>query len=620
MRRRLAALLAALGLLLTACAGDGEDEGLGEDLSRAGPRVEYDVIFEGDLDSELESFLRSASETAASADRPPPSELILRKRARSDLEKLKRALGARGYYEGTIDFEIRRERPDEDDDFVTEELESLLEGAPVKLVYEVDAGPQFTLAQRRITIKGDAHGFDPPSISQIGLKEGEPALAQQVIDTEQALLRSARENGHPRARLGQRRTVLDFDTHTMDVELVIEPGPQLAFAAPDFTNVDGISEPFLRRRIGFDPGDPYDIRDLEEARQSLIETNLFSTIRIAQPGDLTEEGRWPVRFETQRRPPRTIGAGVSFRTEEGPEGRVFWEHRNLFGAAERFRIEASASPLLREVEATLRKPDFRQRRLNLVTTAAVRDEDTDAFDSRSIGAGFGVEKIFGDVLTGTVGLAYRFAQIEDAGEEDTVGLFSIPASAAWDYSDSLLDPTEGSRLTLELQPFWDTLGRDLTFVRSRVTHTRYYTLLNSPRFVLAMRGSVGSIAGAERDEIPADERFYAGGGGSIRGIGFQLAGPLDDGEPLGGRSLLEGSFELRYRVLENVELVTFLDGGSVFEEVVPTFENDLEFGTGAGVRYLTPIGPLRFDVGVPIDRREDVDDAFQIYVSIGQAF
>jgi translocation and assembly module TamA len=144
--------------------------------------------------------------------------------------------------------------------------------------------------------------------------------------------------------------------------------------------------------------------------------------------------------------------------------------------------------------------------------------------------------------------------------------------------------------------------------------------VDEPRVVLAGRTAVGTIFGATRDQIPADERFYAGGGGSVRGFGFQLAGELDDDDdPLGGRSLLELSGEVRVRITDTIGAVAFVDAGSAFQSSVPDFDEELRVGVGPGLRYFSPIGPVRLDVGFPLNRR-DVDDAFQIYISLGQAF
>jgi translocation and assembly module TamA len=128
------------------------------------------------------------------------------------------------------------------------------------------------------------------------------------------------------------------------------------------------------------------------------------------------------------------------------------------------------------------------------------------------------------------------------------------------------------------------------------------------------------MSGAERDEIPADIRFYAGGGGSIRGYAYQSVGPTQNNEPIGGRSLITMSAELRIKITEKMGLVAFVDGGSAFESAFQDFEETLQWGGGLGFRYFTAIGPLRLDVGIPINRRAGIDDSFQIYVSIGQAF
>jgi translocation and assembly module TamA len=195
----------------------------------------------------------------------------------------------------------------------------------------------------------------------------------------------------------------------------------------------------------------------------------------------------------------------------------------------------------------------------------------------------------------------------------------VPGKLDWDFSDDLLNPTRGGRLSLLAAPYVDTLGPDRRFAKARLTHTRYLGLHDD--VILALRGSVGGIGGADLDDIPADERFYAGGGGSVRGIPYQLAGPLDeDDDPTGGRSLLEVGAELRYRATESIGLVLFLDGGTVADSAVPDFSEELRWGAGPGLRYFTPIGPLRVDVGFPLNARQGVDDLFQLYLSIGQAF
>ena len=179
---------------------------------------------------------------------------------------------------------------------------------------------------------------------------------------------------------------------------------------------------------------------------------------------------------------------------------------------------------------------------------------------------------------------------------------------------------EGRRFALGFTPFYDTISADIWFFKGYGSYNHYLQLSEKPCLVLAGHTALGATFGAERSEIPADQRFYAGGAGSIRGYEYQSVGPLRNQDPTGGRSLFELSFEFRLKLTEKIGLAAFVDGGSVFTSSVPDFSEKIRWGTGGGVRYYTPIGPLRLDVGVPLNRRKDIDDAFQIYVSLGQAF
>lgn len=620
----------AVGLmwLLGGCGGDGGLPFLAQDESQTGPRVPYAVVFEGVKSDELASYLNSVSSAAQSTDRPPPSVLILRNRARDDVPRLEAGLRAQGYYDGEVGFRIEQdETPAQEPDGpspldpLTDAIDPILGNSPPnRIVYEVAPGSRYRVDGRTIDVAGEPGAYEPPSMRDIGLAAGEPATSDHILEAEQRLLRRAKGQGFPMATLGNRRTVIDRASKTMDVELTIDPGPKLDFARPQITGEVSVDEDFLVRRTLIEPGSPYQIQEVERARRRLIETNLFATVLVVEGPEPDADGRWPVTFEVTERQHRTIGAGVGYRSDDGPNLNAFWEHRNILGAGERLRLEAETSLILLRLEGQLRKPDFLIPDLDLLGGGSLRQENTDAFDSRAIRANLGLERRFTDRFTGTAGIAYRLSEIQDVTGDNRFALFSVPVGGRYDASDDLLDPSTGYRISGETAPNWDTLNTGTTFVKSRVVGTRYFRAMNEPRLVLAFRGSAGAIVGAELEEIPADERFYAGGGGSIRGIPFQLAGPLDDGDPTGGRSVLEANAEVRYQVLGNVEAVLFLDGGAAFESELPEVNEAWQYGTGAGVRYLTPVGPIRLDVGVPIDKREGIDDAWQLYISIGQAF
>lgn len=545
---------------------------------------------------------------------PPSSELVIRRRALDDVPRIEAALRSLGYYEGTVE----------------PELQGFDAGSPgpggeprtVLVAFRVVPGPAYRLGRPRVELAGGAPGYTAPDLATLGLKAGAPAGAQAVLDAEQALLRDARKRGRALARLGRRSTVLDPERRTLDVTLRLEPGPEARFGEVLLSGAAGVDEGYLRRRLPFKAGEPYDPDKVEAARRSLYETNLFSTVTVREADRLGRDGRMPIAFELKERAPRSVGVGAGYQTDVGPSARLFWEHRNLLGAGERLRAETELRADLRRVRTDLRKPDFLARDQALIGEVEGRVEDTDAFEGTSASAGLGVERTLRPGLVAGLGLAYRYAVIEEQGEEEeTYGLVSVPARLDWDFSDDLLNPSRGGRLSLNAAPYVDTLGPSRQFFKTRLVHSRYLELASDPRLILALRGALGSTFGAERDRIPADERFYAGGGGSVRGVPFQLAGPLDDDDdPVGGRSLVELGAELRYRITDSLGAVLFLDGGSVFDSALPDFSEELSFGAGPGLRYFTPIGPLRLDLGFPLERRDGVDDLFQLYISLGQAF
>ncbi len=621
---RLAALLFVV-LLLAGCAR-GEPEGLLELLDGEEEEgLSYEVRFSGPLDAELRAALEAASSTVQGRGRPPADELQLARRAERDRPALLAALRGLGYYDATVETAVERLQPEPpSSDVPVDEAPPGPPPAPgplARVTFTVDPGPRYRLDRRIVEVVGEAHGFRPPPPGRLGLERDAPAIAQTVLDAEEALVRAARREGHAFARAAPREVVVDHDHRTMDVTLRIEPGPVVRYGPIRFEGADGIAERYLLRLVPAREDSRFDPEDLERGRAALTASGLFTVVRVILPDSPGPDGRLPVTFQVAQRKHRSIGGGVGYLSDEGPNLRAFWEHRNALGAGERLRAEAHVSPVRQGAEATLRKPEVGARGQSLLFTGALLAERLDAYESRSAKLSAGVERRLARGLEGTLGVAYRFADIEDRRRDERFALLSVPGRLAFDGSDDLFDPTRGGRVTVELAPYWDTLGLGSHFLKGRLVASAYYPLRNRPRLVLAGRAATGAIAGAARDSIPADERFYAGGGGSVRGVPFQKAGPLDRRrDPVGGRSVFELSAEIRWSITDDLGLVAFLDAGSAHPARLPDPKSGLRYGAGLGLRWATPVGPLRLDVGVPLDKKPAIDDPFQIYFSLGQAF
>jgi translocation and assembly module TamA len=564
----------------------------------------YQVSIEGIEDEALRELLNEVSETRRLIDRPPPSLTRLRRRAEEDRARLQRALRSEGYYAATIDISIDPE------------------AEPVNVVFHVDPGPRYRLRDVAVEVTPPEADLPLPSLEERGIAPGTPAVAQTILDAETRLVEQATARGYALAEAGERRAVVDHDADAMDLTLRVNAGPLVRFGDIEVTGLEEVERDFVERRLPWQPGELITSERLAEGQRALRETELFSTIRTRLGETPDADGRLPVTVIVNERKHRSIEVGVRYRTDEGPGGNVAWEHRNFFGRGERVRAELDVSAIAGFLTGTFRKPDVWIRDLALLTETELAFEDPDAYQSQSATAQVGLERRFREGMTLTGGLAFRAEQVEEAnsGRQDEFGLVSLPALFNWDRSDDRLDPTRGGRLSLENEPFVDIFGNDLVFNKSRLEYAHYLQVLDEPRVVLAGRSAIGTLLGAARAEIPANLRFYAGGGGSVRGFAFQTAGELDqEDDPIGGRSLFEASGEVRVRVTETIGVVAFVDVGAAFTSRFPDFDHELRIGAGPGIRYFSPIGPLRVDLGFPVNPR-DSDDAFQLYISIGQAF
>jgi translocation and assembly module TamA len=574
--------------------------------------VAYEPVIVGVEDSGLASLLEDVSELFLRREQPPDTELALRRRAGDDVERLTEALRAEGYYAGVVKTEF-----DEGDGGET----------IVRLV--VDPGPPYLLSKFDVILPDNAPATAEAAAAQLtpealDLKLGERAQAAKVVSaTTEATARFGR-NGYPFAELVRRRAVVDHAARTMAVELAIDPGPFVRFGETSIEGLEGVEPGAVRRELGWRAGEPFDTRKTAAARQALSATRLFSSIMLDWPDAPGPDGRLPVRLRLTEAEHRTVGAGVSYSTSEGVGSKVYWGHDNLLGAGEHLRLEGVLADQRQGVTATFRRPWFLERRDQALELAAeIEHQAVKAYEADTARVSTIVQRKLTDRLTASGGLGYEHSVIEEeAGRQrrDNFDLVDVPLSLAYDGADDLLNPRRGWRASLAVTPTVGVLNTDSRFVTIRPAASYYLSIDGEGRHVLALRGQAGVITGQSRSGIPASRRLYAGGGDTVRGYGFQLVGPLDEeGDPLGGASMVAGSVELRSRIYGDFGAVAFVDAGNVFNGTTPDFSDGVRVGAGVGFRYYTPVGPVRLDFAVPLDKRS-VDDDFQIYVSFGQAF
>jgi translocation and assembly module TamA len=587
MPRRVSTLLLAL-LLFTGGA-------------RADVRYQTEIV--GIEDKALLDQLKSISQLVTLEERLPASNAALRRRCEDDLARLKQALESEGYWAPKLDLQI----------------DSAAD--PAKVTVSIDAGPRYTL--ETVTFVAP-DGGGPPALDRIhpiafGLELGKPARAPPIVATEPRIAAELARHGYPYAKVTDRKVVVDHGTHTMSVTYTVDAGPLARFGAHRIEGLTRLDPAYVERRIKWRDGARYDGSRVEETRKALIDSALFAAVRITPAKEPDADGTVKMTIELTERLPRSIGAGVNYNTSEGFGVRAFWEHRNLFDGGEKLRISTDLAEQQLTLNATLRVPDFLAVEQDFLVSADLGEENPDAYDSKRLRLFSGIERRFDRTLAGTGGLSFEKGFVTNAQGSQNYTLAGIPLTMRRDTTDDLLNPTLGTRQSFAITPYQSVGGsKDLGFVSTRVGGSLYRALDDASRYVAAGYGAIGTIFGEGRDDIPADKRLYVGGGGSLRGYGYQRAGPLSaDNRPLGGRSSLELGSELRIRITETIGIVPFLEAGNAYTGVWPG--GKLLFGTGIGARYYTTVGPVRLDLAFPLEKRSG-DDAFQLYVSLGQAF
>lgn len=569
--------------------------------------IQYNVALEGVPDKKLRSDLKAASQLLALKDHPPATVSILNRRAQGDVPSFIDIFRGQGYYDVDVHFEIDEAKK------------------PVLVTYHFEPGPvyRFASVELKLTTAEELARLKLPHPEDLGLKQGRPARAATVLDAQKKIEEKLKKTGYPFARVDEKRVVVDHETKEVSVTFLVTSGPPARFGSTSVTGLESLDEKFVLGKIPWRRGEKFDSDLVSEFQRRLTRTNLFSQVQITHADSLTNDGELPISVKVSERKHRTVSIGARYYTDEGPGGKVSWENRNLFHGGERLAFSATASLLGYAGEASYTKPEFLRNDQTITLDSKLGYDDTNEYKGQNLDSIVIVERRF-DREENRLGLGpgLRLERVTEKARNitDEFGLLYLNSYFNWDTTDNLLDPSRGGRLTLKLNPYYDTVGSNTGFVKAFGNYSRYFKLWDSPSIVLATRAALGFIAGADRDAIPADLRFYAGGGSSVRGYPYQSLSPLLGTTPLGGGSLVELSFELRTRVSDRFGVAAFLDGGEAFKTPYPDFSEPLRWGTGMGVRYYTPFGPLRLDVATPLDRRPGVDGYIQVYISLGQAF
>ena len=582
--------------------------------------VTGDEAMSKDLQQLVEQFQKDQPLTGDS--------LSLLQGAQAALARANTALRSRGFYDGKATAVIDN-RP------VTEPtaldaIDARPENQEITVDMAIDTGPRFTV--ENITVRGSTEAASPPiDMSKIGLVKGDPADAAAIIAAQDMVLGQFRKEGYALASV-KREVVVDHATHGADITFTVTTGPIARMGPVSISGTEKVDTAFLQRRVPFKEGEIYDPDKVEALRGKLTSLGVFNTVSITPAKQLNANGELPLEVRVTDRPPRSIGFGVAYETQLGFAVNGFWVHRNLFGEAESLRLSGEINHIGQGLaiadtgfrfRADFRKPDWWLPEQDGRASAEVVREVLPAYFRNAVGFTAGIDRIISPIWTVRAGLAgeisqERFVSNPVWGYYDLIGL---PMTVLMNQANSDLDPTRGWRLQFDATPYVDVGPNNDFFAILRLTARSYFDLGEPGRSVLALRGSFGTEPSSNVANIPPSKLFYAGGGGSVRGFVYQSAGPRDAfNNPLGGASVVEASVEFRQRLWKSLGAVAFVDAGSAYPGTWPDFSLFApRVGAGIGARYYTNFGPIRFDVGFPLNPQSG-DPAVAIYVSLGQSF
>jgi translocation and assembly module TamA len=590
------------------------------------PQIRYDTVLRGlealNLDAQFNglSALKEGDGKAANATQ-------VQARAREDEQLAIRLMRSLGYYDATAISVVEQNPP------VGAEG-----GRPARLRAVVTATPGRLYTLSSVDIRAGAVTPSDLLTRNLPLKVGDPIEAARIQGAEANLNLVLPQQGYPFVQVGERDILLE-DQGPNPVgayTLPVETGPRSSFGQL-VTSGDPVFElDHLNVFPRFKAGDLYDSRKTDDLRDALVATGLFSGIGVEpkRTGRVGPDGTEQVDLQvTQTRgPARTLAGQGGYSTGQGFTVEGSWTHRNLFPPEGALILTGVAGTQQQGASATFRRQNAGRRDRTFTAIASAARNNYDAYEALTgtLAARWSYDSTpiwqkpftyyYGVELVGTSEVAfdptYDYFFGRGADRRRTYFIAALPGQVMWDQSDSLLNPTKGFRLKLNASPETSVRGGVRPYVRTMVEGTAYFPVSDS--LVIAGRARAGSIQGVDRDDLAPSRRYYGGGGGSVRGYGYQRLGPLDpNGNPIGGRSLNEFALEARYR-FGNFGIVPFIDAGNSYESSMPKF-NDLRFGAGIGGRFYTNFGPFRIDVATPLNRREG-DGLIALYLSIGQAF
>ena len=592
---------------------------LGGTAAQSADPVKYAVTFQPSGNGGLDGLMKQTSALASLRTKLPPAPFALIGRARADETQFTTVLHSLGYDDGKTAITI--DGMALDDPALLDHLNQLPSTTQADVQVKTQKGPLFTLGQ--VNINGLPPGFKP----RPGIRPGQTAIAAPILAASAKLTTDLRNAGYGFATVTPPYAAANIASHQLDVTYTVTPGARVDIGPISFAGLTRTNPDFLRRHIGLRPGQRYSDTSLHDARDSLLGLGVFSSVTPVPAGSATN-GQVPVVFHVVEQKRHAVSLSGAYATDTGFTIGTSWEDRNVFRRAETLTLSVAANGLGGtgttapgyDMKGVFTKPDYYARGETLSLSAEGLKQSLIAYDRTGIILGASLASPITKTTSITYGPSFISERVKQEGVIRTYVLLQFPINFTWNTTNSLLEPTRGHSLALTITPTFPVVGtRRRPFAILLGTGSVYFPVERNAWGVIAVHGVVGSIQGATQFGVPPDQRFYAGGSGTVRGYAYQTIGPLfADDKPEGGLAMDAIEFEFRQHITKTIGIVPFIDAGQVNAGSAP-FQGKVSVGYGLGARYYTSIGPIRADIALPL-KRTPGSGGFALYLGLGEAF
>lgn len=562
--------------------------------------------------SDLKNILKTKEKFLGLFTKAPLDEAVLAE----DLERIKTYYQSQGFYHTQI-----------------ESYEAIpLLGREVLLEIQLDEGPPMVVSTLTLEVDEKSSGpWHQELLKLMPLHPGDRFSTPGYRDLEKAALLYLSEWGYPKARVDL-KAQLDKRTNLAEIAVAVHIGPACYFGPVTVEGNENVGTQVIMREVTFYPGDRFNGSKIRDTQQRLFGLDLLQFVDVTVENMDGNGTMLPIHILVKEAKKQTVRVGFGYGTVEEFRGQLQWEIRNFMGDGRRLQVNAKASSLVQLLAGQFLQPYFLTPRSYLTVDGGIQHEDQVSFENQKEYVGPVFNYKWNEKLSSYLGYDMQANRLLDVKVQPTIEgpqdrenenyyVSALLAGNAWERVDVPANPRQGFRFFQTLEWASGTLGSQVDFLKL-VLECRGYAPL-SKYGVLAGRFKWGGIQSIEKTEyLPIFKRFFAGGPDSVRGYPYQRLGPADqDGNPIGGMTLVEGSLEWRFPLRKSFEGVLFADFGNVFERSYEILWSNLRYTAGCGVRYLTLVGPLRLDFGYQLNPPEkSTFNPYQIYFSIGQAF